>query len=30
VFKVDANTGALTPAGETVQTGAPVDILFLK
>ena len=30
VFKVDAGTGALTPTGETVQTGAPVDILFLK
>ncbi len=30
VFKVDANTGALTPTGEVAQTGAPVDILFLK
>jgi 6-phosphogluconolactonase len=30
VFKVDPNTGALTLSGEVVQTGAPVDIVFLK
>lgn len=30
IFKVDQNTGALTPTGDSVATGAPVDILFLK
>ncbi len=30
VFKVDQSTGALTPSGEVAQTGAPVDLLFLK
>lgn len=30
VFKVDPGSGALTPSGEVVQTGAPVDIVFLK
>jgi 6-phosphogluconolactonase len=30
VFKVDQKTGALTPTGESVTTGAPVDIAFLK
>jgi len=30
VFRVDQSTGALTPSGEVAQTGAPVDIAFLK
>ncbi len=30
IFKVDQNTGALTPTGDSVTTGAPVDIVFLK
>ncbi len=30
VFKVDATTGGLTPTGEVVQTGAPVDLAFLR
>ena len=30
VFRVDPNTGGLTPSGEVAQTGAPVDIEFLK
>jgi 6-phosphogluconolactonase len=30
VFNVDPNNGTLKPSGEVVQTGAPVDIEFLK
>ena len=30
VLKVDPETGALTATGESVSTGAPVDILFVK
>ncbi|HVW12104.1 MAG TPA: lactonase family protein [Bryobacteraceae bacterium] len=30
IYKVDPNTGALTATGDTVQTGAPVDLAFLK
>jgi len=30
IFKVDQATGALTPTGDSVTTGAPVDLLFLK
>ena len=30
IFKVDQNTGAITATGDTVSSGAPVDLAFLK
>jgi 6-phosphogluconolactonase (cycloisomerase 2 family) len=30
IYKVDQNTGALTATGDTVSSGAPVDLAFLK